>query len=103
MTFAAAYVFMQVGRTMFFLWAVRHDAILVRNFQRVLAWFVLSAVFWIIGGFAEGEARLASWAVALGVDCFAPIVYFWVPGLGARAPWNGTWMATTCPSAVRCS
>jgi low temperature requirement protein LtrA len=80
--FAAAYVFMQVGRTSFFLWAVRGATRMVRNFQRILLWFLLSAVFWIAGGFAAGDERFALWVVALAVDCTAPLCFFWVPMLG---------------------
>src|SRR5579859_2787857 len=53
--FAIAYAAMQVGRTLFWLLAtpphrtpVRHNAI------RILVWLSGSAVFWILGGFAEG-------------------------------------------------
>src|SRR5712672_3967625 len=52
--FALAYAAMQVGRTLFWLIAtpkhrmpVRHNAI------RILVWLSGSAVFWILGGFAE--------------------------------------------------
>lgn len=82
MVFAGAYVFMQVGRTVFFLWAARGASNLIRNFQRIAAWFVLSGVFWILGGLAEGEARFSWWLLALAIEFVAPLVYFWVPGLG---------------------
>jgi low temperature requirement protein LtrA len=82
LVFAAAYVFMQVGRTTFFLWAVRGEPARVRNFQRILVWFVLSAVFWIIGGLAEAHARFAWWLGALLIDFSGPFLLFWVPGLG---------------------
>ena len=83
LVFAGAYVFMQVGRTLFFLWAVRGvNARCVSNFQRILVWLLLSSVFWIVGGIAAGEARLAWWTLALLVEFVSPLVYFWVPGLG---------------------
>jgi low temperature requirement protein LtrA len=99
--FAGAYVFMQVGRTLFFLWAVRgRSDVLVRNFQRILAWMVLSAVFWTAGGFAQGEARLGWWALALLVEFVSPLLYFWVPGLGrsSTTDWNidGAHLAERC-------
>jgi low temperature requirement protein LtrA len=60
LVFAGAYVFMQVGRTLFFLWALRGaPRNQVRNFQRVLVWLAVPGVFWIIGGFAASDARFA--------------------------------------------
>ena len=89
--FACAYASMQVGRTSFFLWAVRRGPAHLRsNFQRILAWFLLSAVFWIAGGLAAGSARFALWAIALLLEFSAPWLYFYVPGLGRSntAEWD---------------
>jgi len=81
--FALAYVAMQVGRTLFFLWAVRHEHVdRRRNFQRILVWLTLSGALWLAGGFGAPEARLAWWATALAVEIVSPAIYFWVPGLG---------------------
>ena len=101
LAFAAAYAFMQVGRTSFLLWAARHEqAGMRRNFQRILAWLVLAAVFWIAGGLAAGDARLALWAAALGIEIVSPALYFWIPGLGKSsvADWDvdGGHMAERC-------
>ncbi|MDI2594397.1 low temperature requirement protein A [Pseudomonas sp. 681] len=99
--FAGAFVFMQVGRTLFAIWAVRGEALnMTRNFQRILAWLVLSGVFWIAGASVEGEQRLALWAVALLIELISPSLYFWVPGLGRSTltDWNveGNHMAERC-------
>ena len=99
--FAAAYASMQVGRTAFFLWAVRNERVnMRRNFQRIFAWLALAAAFWIWGGLADGDARLALWAVALGIEVVSPALYFWVPGLGRSsvADWDvdGGHMAERC-------
>jgi low temperature requirement protein LtrA len=84
LAFAGAYVFMQVGRTLFMLWALRgRNANNYRNFQRIICWLLLSAVFWIWGGLAEGDARIALWVVALAIEYISPSVRFWTPGLGA--------------------
>jgi low temperature requirement protein LtrA len=101
LTFACAYVFMQVGRTFFMLWALRkHDAANYRNFQRILAWLLSSSVFWIWGGVSEHEQRLVLWIVALSLEYVSPFVFFWVPGLGRSrsADWNidGAHMAERC-------
>lgn len=80
--FAAAYVAIQVGRTLFMLWAVRSDAMLRQNFQRIAVWLMLSAVFWIWGGLASPEQRPLIWLAALAIEYVSPALYFWVPGLG---------------------
>ena len=101
LAFAAAYASMQVGRTLFFLWAVRGERrSLVRNFQRILAWLSVAAVFWVAGGLAEGSARVALWVAALAIEVVSPVTYFWVPGLGrsSTADWDvdGSHMAERC-------
>lgn len=99
--FALAYVAMQLGRTAFFIWAVRHERLaLRRNFHRIAAWFALSAVFWLLGTAVDGPARLALWALALGLEMVSPALYFRVPGLGrsSTADWDvdGGHMAERC-------
>jgi low temperature requirement protein LtrA len=101
LVFACAYVAMQVGRSAFMAWVLRrHDVKNCRNFQRILAWFLLSAVFWIWGGFAGHEQRLALWIVALFIEFMGPWCYFWVPGLGRSRTeeWNidGGHLAERC-------
>ncbi|CAN5348538.1 low temperature requirement protein A [soil metagenome] len=100
-TFACAYVFMQVGRSLFVMWAVRnHDAANYQNFQRITLWLVLSAVFWISGTLAEGHMRLMLWAVALAIEFASPALGFYVPGLGrsTTTDWNieGHHLAERC-------
>ena len=93
--FACAYVSMQVGRTLFFLWAVRSAPVQMRrNFQRILVWLSLSGVFWIAGGLADGSAendtRFTLWSLALLLEFTSPLFYFRVPGLGrsSTADWD---------------
>ena len=99
--FAVAYVAMQVGRTSFAIWAVRHEPIsMTRNFQRILVWLLCSGAFWIGGGLADESLRLELWVVALAIELVSPSVYFWVPGLGRSSlnDWNveGNHMAERC-------
>src|SRR5258708_36446445 len=57
--FAIAYAAMQVGRTTFLLASVPPSRpFMQRNAIRMLAWLSASAVFWIAGGIAGGEARV---------------------------------------------
>ncbi|MFJ5254657.1 low temperature requirement protein A [Pseudomonas koreensis] len=99
--FASAFVFMQVGRTLFAIWAVRGESLsMTRNFQRILAWLMCSGVFWIAGAFLDGQQRLLCWALALAIELISPSLYFWVPGLGrsSLSDWNveGNHMAERC-------
>ena len=98
--FAGCYVAMQVGRTLFMLWAVRDDPPLLRNFRRVVCWLLASAVFWIAGGLAQDGARLALWGVALAIEYVAPAAGFWIPRLG-RTP-TGEWNVEGSHLAERC-
>ena len=82
LTFAVAFVLIQVGRSLFMLWASREDAQLVRNFQRILIWLVVSGAFWIAGGLAQPEQRIGFWLAALAIEYLGPALYFRVPGLG---------------------
>lgn len=83
MFFAAAYVCVQVGRSLFMLWSLRnHHSGNYLNFQRITAWLVTSAVFWLAGAVAEHELRFALWAIALAIEFAGPAAGFWTPGLG---------------------
>ncbi len=101
LVFACAYVAIQLGRTSFILWALPADAaILRRGFVRIFAWLCLSAAFWLIGGFLDGGARFAFWAIALAIEYAGPAARFWTPRLGASQvrDWNieGGHMAERC-------
>jgi len=70
------------------------------NMLRISSWFVISSVFWLAGLGAEGDARLAWWLAALGIEYLGPIANFRMPGLGSSvaADWNisGSHMAERC-------
>jgi low temperature requirement protein LtrA len=98
--FAASYVFMQLGRTAFFLWAARDGSPeLRRAFWRIFVWFCVSAVFWLVGALWHALLPVA-WTVALGLEYAAPAVYYWVPGMGRShtRDWNiaGGHLAERC-------
>ena len=103
--FAGAYALMQVGRTLFWLLATPRQRTLVRhNAIRILTWLCCSAVFWILGGLAEGQTRLWLWIVALGIEYVAPALRFWTPGLGfsSMEAWTveGGHMAERCAGFI---
>jgi low temperature requirement protein LtrA len=102
MAFAGAYVFMQVGRSVFMLWALRnHDARNYRNFLRITAWLVLAAIFWIAGGLSEGSTRLGLWIAAIAIEYVMPAAGMWTPGLGRSTP--DDWKIDGHHLAERCS
>ena len=82
MAFAVSYVLIQVGRTLFALAHLRKAHPLTPNFQRMLGWLLISAVFWIGGACAGGGLRLTLWAVAVACEYFSPMFGFWLPKLG---------------------
>jgi len=99
--FAGAYVAMQLGRSLFMLWALagRSPGNFL-NFQRVTVWFGLSAPFWLAGAWVDPDQRLMLWTLALIVDYAAPAFGFWTPGLGrsTTADWDveGGHLAERC-------
>jgi low temperature requirement protein LtrA len=78
--FAASYVGLQIARNAFVV-AVTPPGPFHRNFQQILAWSVLSAPLWIAGGLID-DARWPLWVAAMAVDLAAPLVRFWLPGVG---------------------
>jgi low temperature requirement protein LtrA len=103
--FAGAYAAMQVGRTLFWLASIPRSRIPgLLNAVRILAWLSLSAVFWVAGGLAGGQARLVLWAIALLIEYISPAVRFWIPKYGAStvADWfvEGGHMAERCAGFI---
>jgi low temperature requirement protein LtrA len=91
LTFAVAYVLMQVGRSLFMLWGLGNaNPANTRNFQRITLWLVASGILWIAGGFCADGARLGLWATALAIEYAGPSLGFWVPGIGrsTTADWD---------------
>jgi low temperature requirement protein LtrA len=103
--FAVAYAAMQVGRTVFLWLSTPSSQMLARmNAARIMAWLSMAAIFWIAGGFAEGQSRLVLWAVALGIEYISPAVRFWIPKYGASlvADWvvEGGHIAERCAGFI---
>jgi len=76
-----AYAVMQIGRSVFAVVALRGRP-LQRNFQRILAWCLVSGLLAVLGGLAAPAARTALWVAAVGVDLLGGAVGFYTPGLG---------------------
>lgn len=100
LVFAAAFVAMQLGRSLFMLAVARGDGALTQTYQRISLWFVASAAFWIAGALAGPQARLWLWALALGIEYLGPAVSFWLPGRGRDVSTN--WAVRGAHMAERC-
>jgi low temperature requirement protein LtrA len=100
--FAIAYATMQVGKTIFLWLSTPVSRPRIRmNAIRIAAWLSTSAIFWIAGGIAEGQSRLALWAVALAIEYISPAVRFWIPRYGASSV--ADWMIEGGHMAERCA
>jgi low temperature requirement protein LtrA len=73
---------------------------MARNYAQLTAWKAIAGVLFVIGAFAHGDARLAIWIAALVVEYGAPLVGFWLPGLGST-PMSG-WTLAGGHLAERC-
>jgi low temperature requirement protein LtrA len=83
--FVAGYLAIQLGRTAFATCAFRGHR-LHAHFVNALAWEAGTAAIWIAGIFAEGDARLAIWAVAVLVTYGGVIAGHPLPG--KRSPFS---------------
>src|SRR6185503_12674690 len=102
LAFAGAYVFMQVGRSLFMVLALKgHSPGNYHNYQRVSSWLAVSAVFWIAGAFVQGDTRFALWAIALVIEYAGPSLGFRTPGLGAST--TSDWDVEGGHLAERCA
>ena len=99
--FAGSYALMQVGRTIFALWAMwRSDQ--RANFMRILSWASVSAVLWVAGGVAADGWRLGLWLTALALDYIGPLTGFVTPGWARVPPTTGRSAANTWPNGLGC-
>ena len=83
------YAVMQIGRSIFAVAGLRGDP-LRRNFQRILAWCVVSGALAVAGGLAAGHARELLWLATVGVDILGGLAGFWTPGLGRSSTQDWT-------------
>jgi low temperature requirement protein LtrA len=74
------YALMQVGRSLFAVWALRGT--LRRNFQRIACWCCVSGALALAGGLTGTGPREVLWLAAVAVDLLGGVVGFYVPGLG---------------------
>jgi low temperature requirement protein LtrA len=82
----AGYVAIQAFRNVFIVAASDRDDALHVPFLRILGWTAMVMPLWIAGAFADGDARLVIWSVALVLDYAGPLAGHWTPGLGRSRP-----------------
>jgi len=101
--FAGAYVAMQVGRSLFMVWALHRGGSASQriNFVRILLWLSVAGACWLVGAWQDGTARFLCWIVALGIEYMGPAAYFYVPGLGRST--TADWDVEGGHFAERCS
>ena len=84
LVFALAYSAMQLGRSLFALYAYRGtDETGFRTFLRITLWIAVSCVLWVAGGLVEPELRIYFWIGALAVEYAGPLMRYRLPGIGA--------------------
>jgi low temperature requirement protein LtrA len=98
-----AYAVMQIGRTSFMVVVLRGQP-LRANFQRILAWCLVSGALAVAGGIVTGPARSWLWLAAVTVDLSGGLAGFWTPGLGrsATTEWTieGNHLAERCQAFI---
>ncbi|MET8282039.1 low temperature requirement protein A [Micromonospora sp. NPDC005174] len=99
--FAVVYVGVQVGRTLFALWAVRGSPWLVAGFQQSLPWITGTSVLVVLGGLAGGVAREALWAAVVVLEVVGLLIGYPLPGRGRSRPER--WMVEGGHLAERCA
>jgi low temperature requirement protein LtrA len=97
---AGAYAVQQIGRTIFMIIALRGHP-LEANFQRILAWCVVSSAFAVAGGFAHDNARALLWLASVATDLTGGLAGFYTPGLGRSR--TSDWTISGGHFAERCS
>ncbi|KAF9933984.1 hypothetical protein FBU30_003702 [Linnemannia zychae] len=79
--FAGMYVLIQVGRNVAAFVAL-HGHKLQKNFTRLLFWFSVTGVLWLIGGAIGGTTRNVLWTVALVLEYISAATGFYTPVIG---------------------
>ncbi|MER7443991.1 low temperature requirement protein A [Micromonospora avicenniae] len=79
--FAGAYVGLHLCRGLVLIAALRGHALRTRSL-RVLIWFCLTGVLWVVGAFLPSPIRLVIWATAVLIDYTVSFFGYPLPRLG---------------------
>ncbi|RVT80728.1 hypothetical protein EM858_00095 [Agrobacterium sp. CNPSo 2736] len=101
LVFTLIYSVMQVGRSLFALYAFRgEDRQSFLVFVRVTIWLVVSSLFWLAGGFVDLADRILLWGIALAIEYAGPACRYVVPGVSSsdedRLHLSGEHLAERC-------
>jgi low temperature requirement protein LtrA len=66
--FAVAYFAVRILNVVLYDAGLRGDAAHRAAFRRLAPWFVLAPTVALVGGFVDGDARVALWALSLAID-----------------------------------
>ncbi|MFE0530923.1 low temperature requirement protein A [Micromonospora parva] len=99
--FALVYVIVQVGRTLFALWAVQGSPWLTAGFQQSLPWITGTSVLVVLGGMVGGAARDAVWAAVVVIEVVGLSLGYPLPRRGRSRPER--WMVEGGHLAERCA
>jgi low temperature requirement protein LtrA len=101
---AGAYAAMQIGRSIFTIFALPDNPSLRRNYERILCWCLVSGSLALVGAGLDGHARELLWAGAVAVDLLGGVTGFYTPGLGrsSTTEWtvDGGHVAERCHAFV---
>jgi low temperature requirement protein LtrA len=90
--FVGGYLLLQVTRSTFLIFALRGRA-LGEHFVNDLVWELVTGAFWVAGAFAEGDARLVLWGIAVVSTQVGVWSLHWLPGRGQRIDLEHTGIA----------
>jgi len=90
--FVIGYLLLQIGRAAFLIVALRGRP-QGEHFVNDLVWELLTGVLWVAGAIADGDARLALWAIAVAATYGGAWAQHWLPGRGRRVDLEHTEIA----------
>jgi low temperature requirement protein LtrA len=97
------YAVQQIGRSTFMVVVLRGDP-LRANYERILAWCVVSGSLAVAGGLVPGHMRWILWLLAAAVDFAGGVAGFATPGLGRSrtSDWDisGSHFAERCQAFI---
>jgi low temperature requirement protein LtrA len=79
--FVTGYLLIQLGRSVFLIFALRGRA-LGEHFVNDLVWELLIGGLWVAGAVADGDARLVLWGLAVVATHGGVSTLHWLPGRG---------------------
>ncbi|WP_296681215.1 low temperature requirement protein A [Novosphingobium sp.] len=100
--FAASYVAVQIGRSLYVWWTMERDAYGAGlNQLRITAWFVASLPFWMFGALTGTiQTQITAWVAALAIEYAGPFLMFRTPGLGRSS--HKDWIISGNHMSERC-